>query len=599
MQNMSGLSSLIEFKDASGRPIKKAFYKPSKVVVATELTEVIPALKCVDEYVSNGFYAVGYVSYECAPAFDSALKVKSDLQMPLLWFGLYSKYEDFSVGEQYGEPVQCFKVESWEPEITLSEYEERVQKIHDAIAEGDTYQVNYTIRLKSRFIGNEFAFYEQLKNSQGSSYSAFLNTGRYRILSVSPELFFHRNQNYIFTKPMKGTVPRGRWTFEDEENKLWLRNSEKNRAENLMIVDLLRNDLSRVSKLGSVKVPHLFEIESYRTVHQMTSTISSEVKDGTSLVEVFGALFPCGSITGAPKSSTMKLIAELETSPRGVYCGAIGMVSPDGEMIFNVAIRTVVVDSETQEAVYGVGGGITWDSIAAAEYEEVMAKSKVLSTVFPEIGLIETMRLEDGSFYLLERHLKRLTQSCEYFSIRLDKQCVMDALEACGGKYANGVYKVRLVIRDNCFPAVEVIPLDECCSDSIPLVRLANGPISSSDIFLYHKTTNRSSYSKYSDANFYDVILWNENGELTEFTRGNLVALMNGVMVTPPKCSGLLTGTLREELLAEGKIEEKPIRIWDRFERLWFVNSVRGLVEVKLVDTQTVPTMKDMSNINA
>jgi para-aminobenzoate synthetase / 4-amino-4-deoxychorismate lyase len=581
MNNLSPSPWLVfDFCDRQGRPQRLAFTNPSEIITANSLDEVRPALRAVDRAVGARFYAAGYVSYEAAPAFDPALKAHES-KMPLLWFGVFR--EPIQVAPACSE--DGFHLSDWQPTIKRHVYDGHIAAVREAIRRGDTYQVNYTMRLRTRFEGDDFAFYDRLRRAQGASYCAYLNLGRYRILSASPELFFRWHSGQIITRPMKGTVRRGRWNEEDRALSAWLAASEKNRAENVMIVDLLRNDLGRIAEIGSVHVPRLFEIERYRTVFQMTSTISAKVSPDVTLEEVFVALFPSGSITGAPKVSTMELIASLEDSPRKVYCGSVGFVAP-GEAVFNVAIRTVLLDSQTGVAEYGVGGGITWDSTAEDEYAEALIKAALLTEEWPRFDLLETLRLEDGAYGLLDRHLERLAASADYFDIPVSVQKVRAALEEHARTFSSGVRRARLLVSPEGAVRVESDPLPLPSQASLP-VALASESISRANRFLYHKTTNRSFYDAHRAAypQAFDVLLWNEGGELTEFTIGNLVVEMDGCRWTPPRESGLLAGTFRAHLLHRGELQERVLTRSDlaRASRLWLINSVRGWVPVHLV----------------
>jgi len=420
--------------------------------------------------------------------------------------------------------------------------------------------------------------------ASGAKYSAFLNLGRHQILSASPELFFHRAGPYLQTKPMKGTRPRGRWREEDAALAAELASAEKDRAENLMIVDLLRSDLGRIAVTGSVRVPKLFEFEQYPTLWQMTSTIEAQIPPQTGLVEIFAALFPCGSVTGAPKVSAMKRIAALETSPRGPYCGAVGVVTPSGEAVFNVAIRTAVLDTESETLRYGVGGGIVWDSAAESEYDEALSKAAILAAEVPEFALLETLLWEDGNYVLRERHLARLLSSAEHFGRQVERAVLETALDSAAAHFNDAKRRVRLLVSPGGTPHVEasfLLPLP----DAPQLAAVATTPVRRSDPFLCHKTTHRSVYEAHRQAHpeAFDVLLWNELGELTEFTIGNLVIELGGLLWTPPRECGLLGGVLRAELLAEGKIYEHILRREDLeiAEGIWLINSVRGFVPVR------------------
>jgi para-aminobenzoate synthetase/4-amino-4-deoxychorismate lyase len=357
-----------------------------------------------------------------------------------------------------------------------------------------------------------------------------------------------------------------------------------------MIVDLLRSDLGRIAIPGTVTVPELLTVETYPTVLQMTSSVTAVTRPGTELEDVFTALFPCGSVTGAPKVATMGRIANLEDSPRGVYCGAIGYVSPDRAAIFNVAIRTVVIDAVTGAAEYGVGSGVTWDSEGAAEYAEIETKAAVLSEPPTAFELLETLRLEAGEYYLLERHLARLSGSAQYFGVPLDRAGVRAALVRFAAEHPDGIVRVRLLVSPGGTVRIEGRAFDMAPTE-VPLpVALSEMPVSRHDRFLFHKTTRRAVYDVRRRAmvgGVFDVLLRNEEGELTEFTTGNLAVRMPGDTTwwTPPIDCGLLAGTLRAELIDRGKLHERLLRKEDleRASGVYFLNSVRGVLPVHLV----------------
>jgi len=386
---------------------------------------------------------------------------------------------------------------------------------------------------------------------------------------------------------MKGTAPRGRWASEDAEQRNKLETSEKNRAENLMIVDLLRNDLGRVSVPGTIRVPRLFDVERYATLFQMTSTIESVCRPGTALVDLFGALFPCGSVTGAPKIRSMKMIRSLEASPRGVYTGALGLVRPGGDCTFSVAIRTLVLDTGTGRAVFGVGGGITYDSTPADEYDECLAKARFLTVAPPAFQLIETLRLEDGVYFLPGRHVARMVESAAFFEFPLEESMVCAALEAIRVEHPRGVWKVRLLVSSRGEIHSEASPLIGP-KDQVWRVGLATAPLDSANHFLCHKTTHRIFYEQpvQERADCDDLIFWNERGEVTESSIANVVVELDGKRWTPPRSSGLLAGTFREELLALGEIREKVILKEELkcAQGLFLINSVRRWIPAKWID---------------
>jgi para-aminobenzoate synthetase / 4-amino-4-deoxychorismate lyase len=570
-----------EFADSNGNIKPYTFQNPVSVITASMVEDVLPSFQLVQEAVDKGYYAAGFLSYESAPAFDPAFKVKSGGSFPLLWFGIFSAPEHSQLCS-----LSDFAVSEWKPSISMDEYNQGINSIKKSIQFGDTYQTNYTIRLHSQFTGDGLAFYNRLRQAQNSNFCAYVHTGEQSILSASPELFFHLEHGKITTRPMKGTVKRGASSAEDTANAEWLYQSEKNRAENLMIVDLLRNDLGMIAQSGSVNVEKIFEIEQYPTVHQMTSTISAKVSETTSIVDIFKALFPCGSITGAPKISTMNIIADLENEPRDVYCGAIGYITPNNEAIFNVPIRTVLIDHKTGNAVYGVGGGVTWDSTSEGEYNEILAKAMLLEEKPTKFQLLESLLLENGDYFLLEEHLKRLENSAQYFGFRCQVERIKKSLKEFGDKNHTGLLKVRLLLAKNGDLTIEGQTITQ--QKAVLKVTLADEPVDKTNPFLYHKTTNREIYAKYQKQKTqeaFDVLLWNQDGELTEFTNGNIVLEIEGNLCTPPVKSGLLAGTFRDRLLQIGEIHEKTLTKSDLImaTRVWFINSVRKWKEVQLI----------------
>ena len=558
---------------------RQVFDQPVDVLTTTELEKVPSILEKVQDAANSGYYAAGYVSYEAAPAFDKAFTAQPS-KMPLIWFGLYE-----SAGEIAPIAEEEYELSEWVPSIGRDRYTEAISAIKGRIENGDTYQVNYAMRLNASFRGESLKLYQDLANAQSANYSAYLKMEDYTIISASPELFFHMKDNKITTRPMKGTVKRGMSWEEDRNQAKWLAASQKNQAENVMIVDLLRNDLSKIAKKGTVKVERLFDIEKYPTIYQMTSTVTAELEETARLPEVFKALFPCGSITGAPKVKTMAIISELENHPREVYCGAIGYVTPTGEATFNVPIRTVIVNHRKNKAEYGVGGGITWDSEAGDEYEETVAKAAILRKRAVPFDLLETMRLEEGQLYLLNEHMNRLKKTADYFGFSFSEKIVHQSLADAVKPYREGLYKVRLLMGKNGQLTFDITSIGP--AEGKMKVAVAKEAISSEDPFLYHKTTNRTLYEMHRRTNpsVMDVLLWNERGEVTEFTNGNLVAEINGRLYTPPISCGLLGGTLRERLLTDGLIEEKIIHLEDleACSRVWMINSVRKWVEVDFV----------------
>jgi para-aminobenzoate synthetase / 4-amino-4-deoxychorismate lyase len=574
-----------EFADSTGQVRPLTFRKPIRVIEARKIEDVLPCFQLVQDAVDEGLYAAGFLSYESANAFDSAFKVVEGGTLPLLWFGVFSEPGSEEISSQGN-----YSLTEWKPSVTKEEYDQSIISIKDSIESGDTYQTNYTIRLKSDFQGDHLSYFQKLKRAQSSNYCAYIHTGEHSILSASPELFFHLKGDTITTRPMKGTVKRGRSYEEDQANAEWLYQSEKNRAENVMIVDLLRNDLGVIAENGTVAVSRLYDIEPYPTVHQMTSTITAKISEKAQIADIFKALFPCGSITGAPKISTMKIIADLENAPREVYCGTIGFITPNREAVFNVPIRTVQIEHLTGKAIYGVGGGITWDSTPDGEYDEILAKARLLEENRPEFQLLESLLLENGDYFLLEEHLKRLEESAQYFGFLSNFAEIKEALHEFADKNNSGVYKVRLLFSKNNELTLEAQGVEK--QEGPVKVMLGSQPIDDDDPFLFHKTTNRETYTRFQEkkpSDIFDVLLWNKSEELTEFTNGNVVLQINGELWTPPVQSGLLAGTFRGKLIAAGEIREKILTISDlkKCEKIWFINSVRRWIEVQLTDTHS------------
>jgi para-aminobenzoate synthetase / 4-amino-4-deoxychorismate lyase len=565
------------------------FASPQCVIQADALNEVIPALREIEDLVQiNGWHAAGFVSYEAAPAFDPAHQTQLGTEFPYLWFGLYPAPRLVSLPQ----PDSPKPVLSWQPTVPQNTYNAAHKHIKNYIADGRTYQVNYTMRLQAEFNVDPWNFFIQLVQRQ-NNYAAFLDLGRYIICSASPELFFHLDGDILTCRPMKGTSRRGRTTREDQEQVQWLKNSEKNRAENVMIVDMIRNDLGRIAKVGSVSVPELFAVEKHSTLWQMTSTV--QAKTDASLTQIFSALFPCASITGAPKVSTMRIISELEVSPRRIYTGSIGYIAPNRKATFNVAIRTALIDQQEQIAEYGVGGGIVWDSTDTDEYDEALLKARLLTVTVPPSGfsLLETMLwIPEEGYFLREKHIARLLDSADYFDFRVSIANVETILTQLASTFTSP-QRIRLLLDRHGNIQTEQAPFIPV--NKMLRVGLAGVPINSNDVFLFHKTTHRAVYSQAllsarssgdlaleEQGQYDDVLLYNERGELTEFTIGNLVMEMNGQLYTPPTSCGLLAGTFREHLLETGKVKERVIPVEDlkNCTKMFLVNSVRQWIQV-------------------
>jgi para-aminobenzoate synthetase/4-amino-4-deoxychorismate lyase len=556
------------------------FSDPLRILDVRDLQAILPALQELEARAKSGKWVVFMLAYEAAPAFDAALQVKEPEDFPLLWAAVYD-----APGKAFPPTSAGWSLGKWTPRTSKEEYEAAFAEIQRQLRAGESYQVNYTMALDAPFSGDAFALYQELTARSGAAYSAYINMGQRRVLSFSPELFFHRKGDHIETRPMKGTAPRGRTKAEDEIVRRKLLESPKERAENVMIVDLLRNDLGKVAVAGGVAVPELYQIETYPGVLQMTSTVSARLKPETSLAHVLGALFPCGSITGAPKVRTMEIIRDLERDARQVYCGAIGCITPAGEVTANVPIRTMLVDAEADRARFWVGGGITVDSTPAGEYEECLTKMRFLSSKRPAFQLLETLLLEDGKLRNPEAHLARMAHSAEYFGYPWDEEKARHVLNDIAEAHKPGRFRVRLLMAAAGDFQCEALSLAGGEKTQPLRLTAAPGHVDSRDVFLFHKTSHRAVYESAMEQygqGMDDVLLGNERGEITEGCIANIIYKLDGKLWTPPLTCGLLAGVRRGELLASSEVAERVLT-WEelpRCEALWLCNSVRGLMEV-------------------
>ncbi|MEE2831805.1 MAG: aminodeoxychorismate synthase component I [Candidatus Latescibacterota bacterium] len=580
------------------------FDKPFGEVVVQAPEDMAAAFDQVEDVVHGGDHVVVVIPYEAASAFDVALDChRLAGSLPMAWFGLYEERHEIMPGEA-GPAAGSFSTAAWQPRLDAAGHARPVGTIRDYVGAGHVYQVNFTFPVDAAFAGDPAALYRAMCRAQGgAAFCAYADFGEVAVLSASPELFFTLDAvGRIRTRPMKGTRQRGRWSAQDEARREALAKSAKDRAENLMIVDLLRSDLGRVAVAGSIEVTSLWDVEPYDTVWQMTSTINGQSRPEVGLFDLFAALFPCGSVTGAPKVRASQIIRELEAGPRGVYTGSIGFVSPcearderrlSGlEAAFNVAIRTVIVDRRAGGATVGVGGGITWDSEATAEYAECRDKISFLRNPRSEgdaqddFELFETLLFESGSgYYLVERHLRRLTGSARYFGFGLDEQDVRRRLESVAAGL-QVTKRVRLSLARDGTVATETVDVRPGPA-SLTAVRSA-GSVDPEDVFLYHKTTRRAVYTdalaQATDAGADEVILRNRRDELTECAVGNLVVERDRRLITPPLECGLLPGTFRQELLDTGRIEEGVLTAGDLCDAdaVYLINSVRRWVRLEV-----------------
>ena len=639
---------LLDFSDPQGQQaaLRCAFEQPAQTLVAHTPEQVKPLLAAVDALSRQGFWCVGYVRYEAAPAFDRALAVH-DSDGPLAWFGVYDQARPWPAETPMDDDATRVQ---WRSGLSRPDFDAAMARIHQAIAAGDLYQVNYTAPLHGDFSGDAHTLFQRLHRAQPQGYAAFIDTGFEQLLSVSPELFFDWHDGQLLTRPMKGTAPRGKNPEEDDTLARALVASPKERAENVMIVDLLRNDVSRIAQPHSVKVPRLFTVQTLPTVLQMVSDVTALTRPGTTLCDVFGALFPCGSVTGAPKVQAMRMIQSLEPAPRGIYCGAIGVLRPGGHATFNVAIRTVTLRGS--HASCGIGSGITADATADAEWQEWRIKRGFLARASQPFQLLETLRLEKGGFHHLDAHLARLQRAAKHFGYPFDEAVIANAVKQSmppeavdchiagaplheqnrhceersdvaihevrapglprvarsdedffqgpsavagriqGVRHDATAWRVRLLLDAGGHAQAQFFALPP--SPTEVTLQLADRPFDEAQSeFTRFKTTHRAHYDAFapSDPKVFDTLLYNTAGELTECTRGNIALLLDGRWVTPPLRCGLLDGVGREMALQEGRLHETVVRLDDlpRVQALAFVNSLRGWLPAQLLPSNPRP----------
>jgi para-aminobenzoate synthetase/4-amino-4-deoxychorismate lyase len=574
--------------------VSELFEHPVEIIRADAPEEVDAALAALISGISRGLYAAGFFSYELGYLLEPRLAslLPEQRKMPLLWFGLYTtpremtgaEVQEWLNEEAIGTPTLGELAHSWDSASYLKRFEE----VQNNIKSGDIYQLNLTFKAKFNLQGSPLALYRDLRLKQRVAYAGLVDTGDVTILSASPELFIKQEGRVIETRPMKGTAPRAGTLEADAEVRTVLSKDVKNRAENLMIVDLMRNDLGRIADLGSVSVTDLFTVETFKTLHQMTSGVRAELKPGIGIVDILKAIFPPGSITGAPKIRAMELIRELETEPRGVYCGAIGRFSPDGTTLLNVAIRTTVIDRKGAGEM-GIGSGIVADSDGVKEYAECLLKMKFLTDPVRRFELIETMLYEPGKgIWLRGYHLARLAASAAYFGFVFDARKVRDAVDGATRAHAGERLRVRLLLDEDGIVTITMSPQPPSAADAVMRYVVSDTRLNSSDLFLYHKTTRRELYDRewkhYADTLGADEVIYlNENGELAEGSRTSIFIERDGKLLTPRLAAGVLPGTLRAALIDEGRAVEARLTIQDLngATEIYLGNSVRGLVRAE------------------
>ncbi len=577
------------FKDAVAR------------IIVKEASQIQSAFDKIRKYLDDGLYVAGWISYEAGLYLEERLTklAQPSYAVPFLSFGVYEAPIILNVEESeayWEEKSNNGHVDINNVKLSLSrdEYNADIAKIHEYLRAGDIYQVNYTLKTRFDFSGSAESYFAKIRKAQRVEYGAFIKSSDLSVLSHSPELFFEKQGKRIMVRPMKGTYARGRNEEEDNINTSFIRGDKKNRAENLMIVDLLRNDLAKISLPASVKLKSLYDVEKYRTLIQMTSTIEAEVSDTIHIIDLIKALFPCGSVTGAPKIRAMEIISELEKSPRGIYTGAIGYMAPNGNCCFSVPIRTLTIDKNGQGEM-GIGSAIVADSTAQEEYDECLLKTKFTMEDIKDFDLIETIRCsqnKEGSmeYDFLDLHMARLKSSAVYFGFIFDGQAILqDLVQHRNYLNSDMDWKVRLTLSPTGNISITSAPLDIAMPEQTNTITLSDQNVDSRNPMIFHKTTDRSLYdhqlSHHKKAfDSYDVIFINEIGELTEGSYNNLFLLKNDILYTPKITSGLLNGILRQSLMndPEYTLVEKNLTVADltTVDKIFMGNSVRGLKEV-------------------
>ena len=560
----------------------RLYRDPKEILVATDVESLKQSLSRIEEHVKRGGEAAGVLRYEAGYALEPRLQpLLARASGPLSWFGLY-KTCTICKGLSFLEDTSDTLLHESKLSIGRGKYHAKLEAIRRLIQAGEVYQINLTTRVRLKAKYDAWKLFGALFGRHPVPYAAFLNTGAEQIVSLSPELFFQIDRGHITVRPMKGTAPRGRLLEDDIISAEELRTSPKNRAENVMIVDLMRNDLGRICRTGSVKTPKLFEVERYPTLWQMTSTVEGELIEGCTVESVVRALFPSGSVTGAPKMRAMEHIASLEDSPRGVYTGAIGFFAPR-RAGFSVAIRTIALHKKS--GTMGVGGGITYDSVASTEWEECQWKAAFLVQSQPDFKVLETMYWMH-KYRLLDAHLKRMRDSAAYFGFRFEERNARVELQKLATRFPRVPQRVRLTLSKE--GDMEITYAD-CTAERFGRVGISDRRVSSQDRFLFHKTTNRSTYEQELTVarkqRLVDVLFFNEGGQLTEGTIHNIFLVKGNVWRTPALACGLLPGVFRARILKERANSCEAILSLDDLKHadaVYLCNSVRGIFQVEV-----------------
>lgn len=574
---------LLDDARLEGSVTARLYRQPVQIVETRDPAAVRETLQQLREAGRRGFHAAGFLSYEAGHSLEGKLEplcasAAADAP-PLLWFGLFEGFEEISDATRLLPDGAGAWIDAPRPLIERGDYEAAVARVKAHIEAGDIYQANLTFAAEVRTSGSPLALYAAIRTRARAGYGGVTFTGEHWLLSFSPELFFTLEGGRITTRPMKGTAVREPNDAAAIER---LRVDPKQRAENLMIVDLLRNDLSKVSRAGTVKVPSLFAVETYPTVHQMTSTVTSQLEEGLDAVDAIEAIFPCGSITGAPKIRAMEIIAEIEQRQRGIYTGSIGRLAPDGEAAFNVAIRTLAIKAGTNRASIGLGSGIVADSRAGDEWRECLAKGAFVAGEGRKFDLVETMRFDphDG-ISDLERHLARMKNSAEELGFEFDRHSARNDLQAATFRLREP-RKIRLLLSRSGVTSIEGRPLSAFPADPVQ-VAIVPLPVDGADFRLAHKTTDRAFYDDARNASGKAEILFEDrDGFLTEGSFTHIFVDRQGRLLTPPLSRGLLPGVLRSRLLDEDEAEEADLTAADLADGFYIGNAVRGMTRALL-----------------
>jgi para-aminobenzoate synthetase / 4-amino-4-deoxychorismate lyase len=571
------------------------FKNPLKIISCYNLYDVKPALKRLDKILCKGFFAAGFISYEAGFAFEAVLENRKHYDFPLLWFGIFENPTIFDHRHMEFEKNNMsdnYSIYSIKQDILKKDYIDSIEKIKSHIEKGHTYQVNRTFKLNFSFRGNPENIFLALRQSQKVSYSAFIRFAPYHILSFSPELFFRKEKANLQTKPMKGTMERGRFFQEDIKNAATLYNCQKNRSENIMILDLLRNDLGKIAQTGSVATKKIFEVEKYKSLFQMTSTAEAITNRSASLYGLLKAMFPSGSVTGAPKIRTMQIINDIEKLPRKIYTGSIGFITPNKDCVFNVAIRTLLLDSNTKKGEMGIGSGIVYDSNPKKEYQECMLKSKFLTDKYENFKLIETILWKPVQGYeLINLHMQRLSESAAYFNYKYDADFIIESLKNATKNFNKEKrYRVRILLNEDGSLDIKHSMIYQASAGRV--IAISSAKTNSADKWLYHKTTNRhlynSEYYRYKKLGFFDVLFKNEKGQITEGAISNIFIKKDNAYYTPPIECGVLNGVYRRYLIQHKRLNvvEKVLYKQDLInaDGIIMTNAIRGMIEVKVCE---------------